>query len=96
MTVSASRICSHCGNQLDKALSDKDHHQLLDAINNAVHSEGLGFSPELISNLSRLKQRLVSMTTPYRAVVDGLNVSHVGATSFSVMQVSINVRWLPR
>lgn len=87
VTVSASRICSHCGNQLDKALSDKDHHQLLDAINNAVHSEGLGFSPELISNLSRLKQRLVSMTTPYRAVVDGLNVSHVGATSFSVMQV---------
>lgn len=74
--------------QLEKALTEGDHQRLLEAVTAAAHSEGLGFSPELISNLTRLQQRLASMSTPYRVVVDGLNVSRVASKNFSVMQVS--------
>jgi hypothetical protein len=86
-SVSSSGECGGCQQRLEKALSEEDHQRLLQAVMKAVHSEGLGFSPELISNLSRLRQRLISVATPYRVVVDGLNVSRVSSKNFSVMQV---------
>ena len=80
-----------CEGQLEKALSEETHQHLLKAVTEAVHSEGLGFSPELISNLSRLRQRLSATPTPYRVVVDGLNISRVSSKNFSAMQVHTRV-----
>ena len=68
---------------------EEDHYQLLDVMTKAISVEGLGFSPELMSNLSRLHERLFSTPQPYKAVVDGLNVSHRMSNAFSVMQVSM-------
>jgi pentatricopeptide repeat protein len=86
-TVSSSGVCTNCQGRLEKALTEGDHQKLLRAVNEAVHSEGLGFSPELISNLSRLQKRLSAVSSPYKVVVDGLNVSRVSSKNFSVMQV---------
>lgn len=82
-------MCGSCQERLEKALTEEDHQRLLRAVTEAVHSEGLGFSPELISNLSRLQKRLASVSTPYRVVVDGLNVSRISSKNFSVMQVHL-------
>ena len=84
---SLSGFCTNCKSQLGKALTEADHQQLLEAVTDAVHSEGLGFSPELISNLSRLKQQLAANSTPYRVIVDGLNVSRIASKHFNVMHV---------
>ena len=80
-------MCGSCQEQLEKALTEEVHQRLLTAVTEAVYSEGLGFSPELISNLSRLGNKLASISTPYRVVVDGLNVSRVSSKTFSIMQV---------
>ena len=60
-------------------MTDDHHQQLLSAMMEAVHSEGLGFSPELISNLLRLDKMLSSVSTPFRVVIDGLTVSRVSS-----------------
>lgn len=86
-TISSSGVCTSCKGHLEKALTGTEHQQLLDAVTTAVHSEGLGFSPELISMLSRLQRQLASTPTPYRVVVDGLNVSHVASKNFNAMDV---------
>ena len=83
-----SGVCATCQGTLDKALSEADHQVLLDALKKVVLSEGLGFSPELISNTSQLHQLVSSATTPYRVIVDGLNVSRMASANFNVRQVS--------
>ena len=81
-------MCATCQGTLSKALTKADHQELLDALKKVVMSEGLGFSPELISNTSQLHQLLSSATTPYRVIVDGLNVSRIASANFNVRQVS--------
>lgn len=83
-----SGVCTSCKAHLEKALTATDHQQLLEAVTTAAHTESLGFSPELISNLSRLENQLSSVHTPYRVIVDGLNVARVASKHFNVMQVS--------
>lgn len=90
-TPLCSGVCTSCKAQLEKTLTATDHQQLLDAVRTAAHTESLGFSPELISNLSRLENQLSSVHTPYRVIVDGLNVARVSSKHFSVMQVSVCV-----
>jgi hypothetical protein len=80
-------VCTNCKGSLDKALTEANHLELLDALKRVVVSEGLGFSPELISNTTQLHQLLSSATTPYHVIVDGLNVSRIASANFNVRQV---------
>jgi pentatricopeptide repeat protein len=86
-TVNFSGVCTNCKGSLDKALTEANHLELLDALKRVVVSEGLGFSPELISNTTQLHQLLSSATTPYHVIVDGLNVSRIASANFNVRQV---------
>ena len=88
-----SGVCASCGVQLEPALTKEDHQQLLDATITAIHSQNLGFSPEIISNLSRLNTQLTDAHPPYRVIVDGLNVSRVGTKNSRVSQVR-DVGWV--
>ena len=81
-------MCATCQGTLNKALSEADHQVLLEALKKVVMSEGLGFSPELISNTSQLHQLVSSATNPYHVIVDGLNVSRMASANFNVRQVS--------
>ena len=88
LSLPPSGVCGSCLGTLEKALSEADYRHLLEAVTDSVHAQSLSFSTELSSNLTRLHYWMASMSTPYRVIVDGLNVSHVASKNFSVVQVS--------